>query len=845
MPVSASSTRRASRFVAPPPPSSYVARPHLDARLNEAVRSRLTVVSGRAGCGKSALVANWMTTIDERDRAWITLSDNDNAAPVFWNSVEAALRHFGELRFDQFRRMSVQRDAFLALDDVQVLTSEDGRNSLADLVALVPQWMHLIVMCREQPALSLWRLRAAGDLTEIGDEDLQFSLEETTRVLEIEEIVDVDAVGFHTRTDGWITGLKLMTAAHRACRPPVDDIREFLFEEVFAPHTASVQRFLMETACLTTLSPVLCAHVTGRADSAELLRQLERSNVFVTRDPDEYGRYRYQPQFRAMLRDELDARDPDRARAIHAAAARWHQERDDPAAAVEHWLAAGNLTDAARLFPEARFSASDANRDELVRALLANIHPSMGATDVWHLLDYATALVGVDELIASNDVLDHVDAILQLDPDAPATFRAAMLRALLRVGSGDVEGMVVQLERAAAILDAKPTLARDRRLETGLGPCQLQIWLGHGYRWLERPREARRALQRLPLGAIDRRDIHFRDSARAAAAFASGRLREASEWATCAIERAHQLGEGGDVTVRAAHHVYASLLRERNELAAARTVLDALAQSVSGPPTGVFAVRTRLAQAELLRAEGNPSESLEILLQMRHDSARAPSAAVDRWIARSTMLCLLAIGRTDAARTMLGSPPFPGGLSSTAALLELADGQPDAAERHAAVMRVDTPRRLLTASLVRARIAAARGDEPQVEHHLRRALRIGSRERFVRTIGEIAPDLVGRFPILCRTPDEADYVLRLRLATNSRLGIIDGEGTGASETRLSTRELEVLTYLPTQLSARDIALALHVSLNTVKTHMHNVYRKLDSDSRATAVERARVLRLLR
>ena len=116
-----------------------------------------------------------------------------------------------------------------------------------------------------------------------------------------------------------------------------------------------------------------------------------------------------------MLRDELDARDPDRARAIHAAAARWYQERDDPAAAVEHWLAAGNVTDAMRLFPEVRFTRSDANRDELVRALLANIHPSMGATDVWHLLDYATALVGVDELIASSDVLDHVDAILRLD----------------------------------------------------------------------------------------------------------------------------------------------------------------------------------------------------------------------------------------------------------------------------------------------------------------------------------------------------------------------------------------------------------------------------------------------
>ena len=62
---------------------------------------------------------------------------------------------------------------------------------------------------------------------------------------------------------------------------------------------------------------------------------------------------------------------------------------------------------------------------------------------------------------------------------------------------------------------------------------------------------------------------------------------------------------------------------------------------------------------------------------------------------------------------------------------------------------------------------------------------------------------------------------------------------------LSARELVVLRYLPTQLSVREIARALYVSPNTVKSHMQHLYRKLGVDSREAAVDLARTLHLLR
>ena len=85
----------------------------------------------------------------------------------------------------------------------------------------------------------------------------------------------------------------------------------------------------------------------------------------------------------------------------------------------------------------------------------------------------------------------------------------------------------------------------------------------------------------------------------------------------------------------------------------------------------------------------------------------------------------------------------------------------------------------------------------------------------------------------------------LRRANGRTLGIVNPASSAAAESQLSGRELEVLSYMPTQLSAREIAETLHVSLNTVKSHMQSVYRKLGCDSREAAVERARRLHLLR
>jgi LuxR family maltose regulon positive regulatory protein len=343
-PITASSLHGTAKFDAPLLPSGYVPRPRLEARLDAARGARLTVVSGRAGAGKSVLVSSWLTKVSEDDFSWVTLDEDDNKPSVLWDDVTAAVNRLSADDYGRVMEARAGRDGYLVVDDAHLLTSVAARRSLVQLVALAPSWLHLLLLSREQPALALWRLRAEGALVEIDDNDLRLDAEEAAQlVAQHANVATATVPVLRERSEGWLTGMRLLAAAADTESDADEAIREYLLEEVFSRQTPEAQQFLMETSCLPLLTPVLCAHVTGRVDAADVLHDLERAHAFISRHPGRYATYRCHSQFRAVLRDELQARDPDRAAEIHVSAAHWFREHDDPAAAVEQWIAARSV----------------------------------------------------------------------------------------------------------------------------------------------------------------------------------------------------------------------------------------------------------------------------------------------------------------------------------------------------------------------------------------------------------------------------------------------------------------------------------------------------------------------
>ena len=221
--------------------------------------------------------------------------------------------------------------------------------------------------------------------------------------------------------------------------------------------------------------------------------------------------------------------------------------------------------------------------------------------------------------------------------------------------------MVGTLERAQEILDADPDLAHDARLDAGPRVPDLNVWLGHGYRWLERPRDANAALARTTTAELDRRNIHFRDSTRAGVAFASGRLLEAGRRAERALERATQLGMHDDVTSpRGPAGDRRADVRARRPAPRRRAMLEELTEppgrirrpACSPSPRRSNSRMCSGPNATCRRARDScsgyaSSTTKRDGLRRRHHAHAGPPSC-----------CLLAIGRIDAARITLGPPPY-------------------------------------------------------------------------------------------------------------------------------------------------------------------------------------------
>jgi LuxR family maltose regulon positive regulatory protein len=323
------------RFGAPQLPRNFVARPRVEKLLHGALHARVTVVASAAGSGKTVLLAAWVTGIDDADRAWLTLDARHNDTATFWQDVDHALAHLGVHR-NRLLEMVSRTDAVLALDDVHALTTDSARRNLAELVAMMPDWLHLILASRQRPDLPLWRLRAEGTLCEITDDDLRLTLEETAVLLDAHGGYSPDdATALWELAEGWITGIRLLATSQLPLDAAQRAVRDFLLEEVLDRQDPVLRQFLLDTSYLVRLTPALCTHLTGREDASEVLRALEHAHVFITRVPGEYSSYRLHGQFRTMLYDELLARDPIRAEHLMRKAAQWRATRDDASAAFD------------------------------------------------------------------------------------------------------------------------------------------------------------------------------------------------------------------------------------------------------------------------------------------------------------------------------------------------------------------------------------------------------------------------------------------------------------------------------------------------------------------------------
>ena len=371
----------------PPSDRDLVPRPALVERLAAGPRRRLTVIRGPAGWGKTTLLTAWASSPAEaRPFAWLSLDAHDAAPARFWTYVIQALASvdssLGMRALPLVRAPGVDLgqeavpalineiaaapvEAVLALDDLHAIGSDDVAATLAFFVEHLPPQLEVAVATRAEPPLPLARLRASGDLLEIDERGLRFTEAEARSLLN--DVLGLDlgdlALGaLHRRTEGWAAGLYLAGLSLRE-RPDREEfieafagddrhVLEYLRSEVLGALDAELREFLLRTSILDRLSGPLCDAVAETEHGTRVLRDLERSNLFVVPLDDRRRVYRYHHLFAQLLQEELEDTHPGLAADLHRRAADWHREDGDVDGAIRHAVAAGDVDDAVELIAE-------------------------------------------------------------------------------------------------------------------------------------------------------------------------------------------------------------------------------------------------------------------------------------------------------------------------------------------------------------------------------------------------------------------------------------------------------------------------------------------------------------
>jgi LuxR family maltose regulon positive regulatory protein len=379
-----------TKFFIPHIRSKQIARPRLSDMITGGLDRALILVSAPAGYGKTTLVSSWLKE-KQIPSAWLSLDGGDNDPIRFLRYLLAALAPivpgiendaFGMLQGiqpAQFERIinllanelaSFSDPFVLVLDDFHVIHSEAVQKILSYLLEYLPPQMHLALLSRTDPPLSLSRLRVRNQLLNIRADQLRFTKDEIAAFLNDAMGLTLsanDLSAMEIRTEGWIASLQLAALSMQGCKNlhgfvsaftgSHHYVMDYLTEEVLKNQPMQVSTFLLHTSVLERLCGSLCNAVvnadnTGPEDGQAMLETLEEMNLFVIPLDDDRHWFRYHHLFADVLRKRLEHQYPQLLPDLHRRASQWYEQNGFIAESIQQAITAGDQSRAVQLIEQ-------------------------------------------------------------------------------------------------------------------------------------------------------------------------------------------------------------------------------------------------------------------------------------------------------------------------------------------------------------------------------------------------------------------------------------------------------------------------------------------------------------
>jgi LuxR family maltose regulon positive regulatory protein len=880
-------------------PTKQVHRHHLIRLLNEGLDEGryLTLVSAPAGFGKTTCICEWLESLVQ-PAAWVSLDKSDNDPVRFFRYFMAALQQLapdvgkdlngvlaaGELpAVDVIAThlindaMEINRQILLILDDFHVIQESTILQVIEQLLSNQPNPLHLVLIAREDPLLALARLRANNRMTEIRANDLRFNQQETADFLNERLGLALSAEDLSLldkKTEGWIVGLQLAGLSMRNIPSPTQFIinlkgnhrfiLNYLIEEVLHQQLPEIQDFMLQTSVLDRMNGDLCNAITGRTDASQLLEQLYQANLFLISLDEEQIWYRYHHLFADLLRSLQKQLPGEQVSECHLRASRWYEQAGMPGEAIEHALEAQNYPLAVALLEKYAMSILTQGYAKTLEEWMQSIpegyqskNPKANLAFAWmHLLRGSYGKIGpylekIETVLANLDQIsvgeDDINRLLVMEWYA---FQSNFLNVM---GKPDESA-----DYARRALQQIP--ADDHYL---LG--QAYLGLGGSYRLKGDYPNLIAAYQKalhhsglsgnilgemLALAAIMLTSIQY------------GRLRFAMDTATPIIERVEKSGSipppimgtvYGSVGLvyfewnqleRAYHYFHQSthlsgLVGHNAGLLYSSVIMSQYYMAAGNRRAAAHSIQeaTRLLESGVpawLRPEVAAQQVRIFLLQ---DDLAAAKAVMEHFETQTNQLPfashgLLKLSKLRCLHHQFTNSNDPDIRNEAVALADqlIADAYQEG--------RTGT---IIQALLLRAQMLPG---SKSLQDALQ-TVELAKPEGYIRIFVDEGPRVAQLLKQIAHVTPHRNYVRTLLDAFGDLSPDVEVSppAHGLIEA-LTDRELEVLRLMSKGLKYEEIAEALVITLNTVRFHVKQIYRKMNVNNRTGAIEIARQLDLL-
>ncbi|GHO88061.1 LuxR C-terminal-related transcriptional regulator [Dictyobacter formicarum] len=840
--------------------------------------------------------------------SWISLEKGDNDPVRFWRYVITACQNFHaredhmvlaqlsgglHLSFEQHFQERVLTPflnalamyacrGLLVLEDYHVITEPSIHETLAFFLDHLPASLHVIMLSRSEPPLPLARWRAGGALQEIQAGDLRFVPAETAEFLQQTlafSLTEETLQRLDAQLEGWAAGLRLftLTLQGHATQPDVEQshlllarnhrpILDYFTNEVISAQKEPFQHFLLQTSVLSRLSGSLCEAITGRQDSSLLLEQVERAGLFLQplNEPGQW--YRYHELFMEALRHEARHRLGEEVlHTLSLRACRWYEAHDMLDEAIETALAIREYAYAASLLERYAGLQLFERWHYALHRWLAQLPEEILRTHPMLCFLYAMAHLFVKDRYAPEtrvfleELLQKAEQSWCTAEDRPKLGAVFTVRSLAAYWQDNYAESFAAARQALALLPEHEIRLRSMSLANA---GMEELFAG-------RFNSARQVMAETCSLSANTDNIYLMLAAILALGnlcSEQGALRQAEHYYRQALVET----EGQDNTLDDHGFSLLGLARldyERNNITSARQ--KASRALTIGRRLKNLSLQTgsALALARILLAQGEGEQAQQLLQEL---AAQIHRPRLLRELLLGQAQLALARGFLATAQCWIPISMPEGTLIPFAqreqemlfkAHLLLAQGA-----CHKALALLDSWQReefsrgeleqLVLSALAHAQLSSSEQAEMiqangpdyhwlQARQLLLKALELAQPEAFQRLFLDEGEKMAS----LLRAVLPAINDVALHTYTRSLVLAFSGPGTIAGSSAppsrlLSVQEQHVLHLMADGRSNQEMARELVVTVNTIKTQIRSIYRKLHVNNRVSAIDAARRLGLL-